>query len=524
MTQWNLPFMGYTLTLLRVDSLSYLVGVIFAVITFLAILYAAAVAAPRLHLYALLYAGASLGVVFAGDWITLLVFWEIMAITSTFLIWQEGGEAIGAGYRYLLFHGLGGALLAAGIALLFVGGGSPVVGPLAGIPAGPYQLWASVLIVLGIAVNLAMIPLHTWLPDAYPRANFVASVFLSVYTTKAAVYLLARAQPGSEYIAFLGALMAVYGVTFAIFQNDMRRLLSYHIISQVGYMVAGIGILGWLGAADAIGQLGLDGGMAHLFNHILYKALLFMVVGVIIWKTGENLLSRVGGLQKKMPVTAIAFWVAAFSIAGVPLFNGFVSKGMVILAAEHTSIWLWALLEIASFGTFVSFLKLGYFAFLRPGTTEGSDPPLLMQAAMIGAAALCIIIGVYPQALYTLLPYPVAYNAYAPAQVAVALVVLGAAALFFFTVGKRVLEPHEAPYRDIDFLYGKACHGVCVFAGILNDVFRECYVYALAAVRGLFNAGAAAMGMENRDVNWNIAMFAGILVALVAVVALGAGL
>ncbi|MFZ1897999.1 Na(+)/H(+) antiporter subunit D [Methanoregula sp.] len=523
-TQWNLPFMGYTLTLLRVDSLSYLVGVIFAVITFLAILYAAAVAAPRLHLYALLYAGASLGVVFAGDWITLLVFWEIMAITSTFLIWQEGGEAIGAGYRYLLFHGLGGALLAAGIALLFVGGGSPVVGPLAGIPAGPYQLWASVLIVLGIAVNLAMIPLHTWLPDAYPRANFVASVFLSVYTTKAAVYLLARAQPGSEYIAFLGALMAVYGVTFAIFQNDMRRLLSYHIISQVGYMVAGIGIMGWLGAADAIGQLGLDGGMAHLFNHILYKALLFMVVGVIIWKTGENLLSRVGGLQKKMPVTAIAFWVAAFSIAGVPLFNGFVSKGMVILAAEHTSIWLWALLEIASFGTFVSFLKLGYFAFLRPGTTEGSDPPLLMQAAMIGAAALCIIIGVYPQALYTLLPYPVAYNAYAPAQVAVALVVLGAAALFFFTVGKRVLEPHEAPYRDIDFLYGKACHGVCVFAGILNDVFRECYVYALAAVRGLFNAGAAAMGMENRDVNWNIAMFAGILVALVAVVALGAGL
>ncbi|MGB9176052.1 MAG: proton-conducting transporter membrane subunit, partial [Methanoregula sp.] len=368
-TQWNVPFMGYTLTLLKVDSLSYLTGLIFAIITFFAILYAAAVAAPRLHLYALLYAGASLGVVFAGDWITLLIFWELMAVTSTFLIWQEGGEAIGAGYRYLLYHGLGGTLLAVGIALLFMGGGSPVVGPLAGIPGATYQLWASVLIVLGIGVNIAFIPLHTWLPDAYPRANFVASVFLSVYTTKAAVYLLARAQPGTEFIAFMGAFMAVYGVVFAVFQNDMRRLLSYHIISQVGYMVAGIGILGWLGAADAVGQLGLDGGMAHLFNNLLYKTLLFMAIGVIIWKTGENTMSRLGGLQKKMPVTAIAFWIAVFSIAGVPLFNGFVSKGMVLLAAEQTSIWLWVLLEIASFFTFLSFLKLGYFAFLRPGTT-----------------------------------------------------------------------------------------------------------------------------------------------------------
>ncbi|MDD1718512.1 MAG: hypothetical protein LUQ25_00500, partial [Methanoregulaceae archaeon] len=381
--QWNLPFMGYTLTLLRVDSLSWFTGVIFALITFFAILYAAAVAPPRLHLYALMYAGASLGVVFAGDWITVLFFWELMAVISTFLIWQEGGEAVQAGYRYLLFHGLGGTLLAAGIALLFMGAGSPVVGPLSGIPDGIYQMWASVLIVLGVGVNVAFLPLHTWLPDSYPRANFVASVFLSVYTTKAAVYLLARIQPGTEIIAVMGALMAVFGVTFAVFQNDMRRLLSYHIISQVGYMVAGVGILGWLGAGSEIGQLGLDGGMAHLFNNILYKSLLFMAVGVIIWKTGENLLSRIGGLQKKMPVTAFAFWVAALSISGFPLFNGFVSKGMVLMAAEHTSIWIWVLLEIASFGTFVSFLKLGYFAFLRRGDTLASDPPLLMQAGML---------------------------------------------------------------------------------------------------------------------------------------------
>ena len=521
--QWNLPFMGYTLALMRVDSLSYLMGVIFATITFFAILYAAVVAAPRLHLIALLYAGASLGVVFAGDWITLLIFWELMAVTSTFLIWQEGGEAIGAGFRYLLFHGLGGALLGAGVALLFVGGGSPIVGPLAGIPVATYQLWASVLIVLGIGVNIAFIPLHTWLPDAYPRANFIASVFLCVYTTKAAVYLLARAQPGTEYIAFMGALMAVYGVTFAVFQNDMRRLLSYHIISQVGYMVAGIGILGWLGAANGIGQLGLDGGMAHLVNNILYKTLLFMAVGVIIWKTGENLLSRIGGLQKKMPVTALAFWIAALSISGVPLFNGFVSKGMVLMAAEHVSIWIWVLLEIASFGTFVSFLKLGYFAFLRPGKTEASDPPLLMQAGMLGIAALCILIGIYPAVLYGILPYPTTYVAYDPVLLGGTILILGSAALFFFTVGKRWLEPHDIHVNDFDIVYMAAGHGITACAGGVQAAFRASYGYAEDAADTLTLIGRSAMRAENRDINWNLAVFGSVLVAALALVIVEVG-
>src|SRR5208282_6469253 len=158
--------------------------------------------------------------------------------------------------------------------------------------------------------NLAMIPLHTWLPDSYPRAHLAASVFLSVYTTKAAVYLLARAQPSTYSLAFMGAIMAVYGVSFAVFQNNMRKLLSYHIVSQVGFMVAGVGLASWPRIATQIGELGLDGGMAHVFNHILYKALLFMTVGVIIWRTGENNLDRLGGLLRKMPITAIAFWIA----------------------------------------------------------------------------------------------------------------------------------------------------------------------------------------------------------------------
>lgn len=467
--EWRLPFMGYQLVLLRVDHLSYLTGIIFATITLLAVIYAATFAKAWMHLYALLYAGTSIGAVFAGDWITLLIFWELMAITSTLLIWENGGKAVQAGYRYLLFHGFGGAMLGAGVALLFFNGNGSTVGAVTGF-------YPSLFILLGIGVNVALIPLHTWLPDAYPKAHFAASVFLSVYTTKAAVYLLARVQPTTELVAFMGGIMAVYGVSFAVFQTDMRKLLSYHIVSQVGYMVAGVGLASYLGSGSLIGQLGLDGGMAHVFNHILYKALLFMTVGVVIWKTGENTLDHLGGLQKKMPITAIAFWIAAFSISGVPLFNGYVSKGMVITAAQDTSTLLWVLLEIASFGTFLSFLKLGYFAFLRPGNIEASDPSITMKVPMLATAALCVIIGVYPSALFSILPNGGAgYQPFDLVRLAETLLILAAAAATFFTVGRKALAPHETRLVDWDVLYVAMGQGLTVFAVDLQRLFSAIY-------------------------------------------------
>jgi NADH:ubiquinone oxidoreductase subunit 5 (subunit L)/multisubunit Na+/H+ antiporter MnhA subunit len=234
-------------------------------------------------------------------------------------------------------------------------------------------------------------------------------------------------------------------------------------------------------------------------------------------------LSRIGGLQKKMPVTAVTFWIAAFSISGIPLFNGYVSKGMILLAAEQTSIWLWVLLEIASFGTFVSFLKLGYFAFLRPGDTKASDPPLLMQAGMLGAAALCIVIGIYPQILYALLPYPVVYDAYAPLHVVSALLVLGFAAVFFFAVGRKFLEPHDTSLTDFDMVYEAAGRGITAFAGVLQLLFGRIYNYAIDASRMLFTVGKYLMGMENRDANWNAAVFAGVLVAFMVIITMGVG-
>jgi multicomponent Na+:H+ antiporter subunit D len=509
-TAWNIPFMGYTLTLLRVDSLSYLMGVIFAIITFLAILYAAGFAKPWMHLFALLYAGTSLGAVFAGDWITLLIFWELMAITSTLLIWEAGGEAVRAGYRYLLFHGFGGAMLGAGVALLVFQGAGSTVGAVAGF-------WPSVFVVLGIGVNVAMIPLHTWLPDSYPKAHIAASVFLSVYTTKAAVYLLARTEPATYLVAFMGAIMAVYGVSFAVVQTNMRRLLSYHIVSQVGYMVAGVGLASWPGIAASIGNLGLDGGMAHVFNHILYKALLFMTIGVIIWKTGENSLERLGGLMKKMPLTAIAFWIAAFSISGVPLFNGFVSKGMVMAAAEENNTLLWALLEIASFGTFLSFLKLGYFAFLRPGKTEASDPPPMVKAAMLGTAALCVIIGVYPPILYAILPFGGdGYQAYNLPRLLETSVVLGTAALFFFTFGRKLLAPHETRLMDADIAYVALGNGLIIFASSLQGAFAMVYRSITGWIMPRLSKLASAMQTGLLGVN-DLMMLIALLVLLLLI-------
>ncbi len=530
---WQVPFLGYSLVLLRVDSLSYVVGLIFALITFLAVLYAAGFGKPWMHLFALLYAGTSLGAVYAGDWVTFLFFSELMAVTSTLLIMQNGEDSVRAGFRYLLYHVTGGALLAAGVTMLYfqvpVGVDSLSMGPIAGF-------WPQLLITLGVGVNAAFIPMHAWLPDAYPRAHIAASVFLSVYTTKTAVYTFARIfmdsanpTPAYEAIAFMGGVMAVYGVAFAVFQNNMRRLLSYHIVSQVGYMIAGVGLAGWLGTTDEWGVLGLDGGIAHVFNHILYKALLFMTIGVVIWKTGENTMNRLGGLQKKMPITAIAFWIAAFSISGVPLFNGYISKGMVVFAAEDVNTVLWILLEIASFGTFLSFLKLGWFTFLRPapegGVTEASDPPLLMQAAMLGTAALCVAIGVYPQMLYNILPDPVpaVWNAWAPLQLGTSLLVLGLAAAFFFTVGRTWLAPHETRLKDADAAYAAGARGTVVFADAMQRGFHAVYDGATATAHGLFALGRRAMGLEDRDVNWNMVAFGGALVVVVAFVLMGVG-
>ena len=437
-TYFDVSFLGFDVVLFAVDEFSRLLGFGFGFLGAMAVIYAASSDAPRVTTaFAISYVGATIGAVFAGDWLTLLFFWELMAVTSTLLVWHYGGRAVRAGYRYAIAHGIGGSLLLfaviwhyASVGALHFGAGATGIAD--GVPA--------LLAAIGIGVNCGFIILHTWLPDTYPKPHFAASVFLSIFTTKTGAYVLYRAFPDGELmIAYMGGAMAVYGVVFALLQHDMRALLSYHIQAQVGYMVAGIGI----GSA-----IGIAGAMGHLFNNVLYKALLFMAIGVIIYRTGENDLYKLGGLWRKMPITAIAYLIGALSITAVPGFNGFISKGMVLDAAnpayyggpEYQALY-W-LLMIGAIGTFLSFIKLGYYTFLHGESTRMvRDAKPGQSAAMLSVAALCIIFGLWWQGLVDLLPLmdPVDLNPYSVGHLTDA-VLLGTFSVVAFVVIRKPLS------------------------------------------------------------------------------------
>lgn len=440
-------FLGYDLIFAKVDRLSLAMGYIFAVTGFLAILYSLHNRRTGEQVASCLYMGSSLGVVFSGDYLSLFAFWEIMAFTSVFLIWyRREKEALDAGFRYLFMHIFGGGCLLTGIILHFASTGSLVVEPLR-------FGWGSLFILIGFGLNTAFIPLHTWLPDAYPLGTVTGSVFLSVFTTKTGVYTLARCFSGNEFVAYMGGVMAVYGIVFALLQNDIRKLISYHIISQVGYMIAGIGV----GT-----ELGVNGGIAHLINNLLYKTLLFMCTGSIIYMTGKSKLTELGGLARRMPVTCITCLVASFSICGTPGFNGFVSKGMVISSVleAHQPI-LELLLRLASVGTFLSFAKLSDFTFfVKNEKIHAKESPWNMQVAMIAIAFLCILIGVFPGILSHILPYAsVGYPAYTLSHIIGVLQLFLFAGMVFMLL-KKAFSPHRWLILDFDYFYRMAFRGI----------------------------------------------------------------
>ncbi|MDI6884919.1 MAG: Na(+)/H(+) antiporter subunit D [archaeon] len=449
-TGWKLPILpGVELILLQVDRLSLIMGYIFALAGGGAIVYAlSTVKEAGQYVCALLYMGSALGAVFAGDFFTLYIFWEIMAFSSLGLIWYEGSRrARDAGMRYILFHLFGGAALLAGIIVHYVNTNAIVLGPVG--PGVGYFL-----LLLGIGVNAAFIPLHTWLPDSYPKATIAGTIFLSIFTTKTGIYVLARTFSGVEAVAYIGGVMCLYGVIFAILQNDVRKLLSYHIVSQLGYMVAGVGM-----AAGLEIEMGINGAIAHLFNNLLFKTTLFMCMGAVIYATGKNNLTELGGLAKKMPVTMITCVIAALSISGVVGFNGYVSKGMVIHTAQVEGLTLLTIaLTLGSVGTLISFLKLTYFAFFSKNEEiEAKEAPLPMLVPMCATAFLCVAIGVYPKLLYALLPYQEAalhYHAYEAGHTFGVIELLLMTVFLFFMLG--FFAPHDKITYDVDYLYRKA--------------------------------------------------------------------
>lgn len=456
---WTCQFLDYELILGRVDKLSMVFAYVFVIMSFIGMVYAIHIKEYGQHVAALFYVGSTLGVVFAGDLFTLFVFWEIMAIASVFLVWYRKTKAsLDAGFRYVLVHLFGGCMLLAGIIIHVVTTGSIA------FELFDFGTVAAKFILFGFILNAAVPPLHAWLSDAYPAATITGAVFMTAFTTKSAVYVLLRSFPGVELLVWLGAIMALYGVVYAVLENDIRRLLAYHIISQVGYMVCGVG----LGS-----EMAINGASAHAFCHILYKSVLFMGMGAVIHVTGREKMTDLQGrdLYKKMPITLALYMVGAFSISAVPLFNGFVSKTMIGAAAgllQRPSIEL--MLHLASIGTFLhTGLKLpwGVWFGLKKGDEDEiedvKEPPFNMLLAMGIAAFLCIFTGVYPKVLYDILPYPVHYHPYAASHV-VGMIQLLLLTLAAFWIYIDKLGGEATVSLDTDWFYrmfGRGCLWFC---------------------------------------------------------------
>jgi len=440
----RLHVLGYTLVLMHVDRLSLLFGYVFAIAALLNAIYGLHVKDGVQRAAAPVYAGSAVAAVFAGDMLTLFAFWELTAVASALLIWARRSErSFAAGMRYLLVQLVSGLLLLAGALMYQAGTGSLAFGFIGlAAPGG-------VLILAACGLKVGFPLLHNWLQDAYPEATETGTVVLSAFTTKLGIYALARAFPGTEMLVWVGATMTAFPIFYAVIENDLRRVLAYSMTNQLGFMVTGIGI-----GTD----LALNGAVAHAFADILFKALLFMSMGAVLLRAGTVKGSELGGLYKSMPWTTGFCIVGAASISAFPLFSGFVTKSMIMAAAAGQGHWaVWLVLLFASAGVFHhAGIKIPYFAFFAHDSgIRCKEAPMNMLAAMALAAALCIGIGVFPGALYALLPRAVDYVPYTASHVLSQLQLLVFSALAFSVLIRTGIYPPElrAVNLDSDWLY-----------------------------------------------------------------------
>ena len=515
---WTIPegihlqfaFLDYELMPYRVDRLSLLFGYLFHLAALIGIIYSLHVRDRVQQVAAMLYAGSGLGAVFAGDLLSLFVFWELLAFSSVFLVWARRTQrAYVAGIRYLIIQVLSGVLLLAG-AMFYAKEKGTLAFDFIGLE-GVFG-W---LIFIAFGIKCAFPFFHNWLTDAYPEATPTGTVFLSAFTTKVAVYALARGYPGTEMLIYIGAAMTCFPIFFAVIENDLRRVLAYSLINQVGFMVCGIGI----GTALAI-----NGAVAHAFNDVIFKGLLFMSMGAVLHMTGRINGSDLGGLYKTMPKTTVLCIVGAASISAFPLFSGFVSKSMVMSAAlEGDYDFIWLMLLFASAGVFHhAGIKIPFFAFFAHDSgIRASDPPTNMLIAMFISALLCIGIGVYPAALYSLLPYDTGYNPYDATHVLAQTQLLFFSALAFVWLNLRGMYPPElrSTNLDVDWVYRRMMPTAVtrLFAVIwaLDGAIRQ---FALQRIDNVLNLlaierqGPSSLLSRNRPVG-SMVMWVAVLLA-----------
>ena len=486
--------LGYTLTPYRADKLSLLFGYLFHLAAFLGFVYALHLgdgvpegsvagevgeddivgnaSAGLQHVAAMVYAGSALGAVFAGDFITLFIFWELLAISSAFLVWARKSErSYATGFRYLIIHVISGVLLLSGALMLAHETGSIEFGHvgLAGTGAAGWIL----LLSFGIKAGFPL--LHNWITEAYPESTPTGTVFLSAFTTKVAVYALARSFVGTDVLIYIGTAMTFFPIFYAVLENDLRRVLGYSMINQIGFMVAGIGI----GTSMAV-----NGAVAHAFADVIFKGLLFMSMGAVMTMTGRTKGTDLGGIYKTMPFTAGLCIVGASAISAFPLFSAFVTKSMIMVAAieeHHYVVWLFMLFASAGVLEHAG-IKIPFFSFFAHDSgIRAKEPPRNMLIAMSIGAVLCVLIGVFPTQFYTLLPYEMDYHPYDLRHVVTQLQLLAFGALGFITLVKSGVYPDEkrAIHVDAEWFYRKAGPWL---VGIVGRAVTRVDVYVRSSV------------------------------------------
>ncbi|MBB5518257.1 Na(+)/H(+) antiporter subunit D [Amphiplicatus metriothermophilus] len=454
----NYELFGHTLTLTRIDGLSRMFATVFLIAIALNVVYAWHVRDRLQQSAALIYPGSALGAVLAGDLVTLFVFWELAAITSVFLIWaSRNRRAFYAGMRYLVWQIASGVLLLAGVVFYYRATGSLEFGHF--LDSGLSLTHPALLcIFLAFGIKSAFPLLHNWVQDSYPESTVTGTIVLSIFTTKMAVASLARGFAGVEALVYIGAAMTAFPIFFAVIENDLRRVLTYSLNNQVGFMVVGVGV----GT-----PLALNGAASYAFCNILFEGLLFMAMGAVLYRTGTIKGSELGGLYKTMPWTTFFCLIGAASISAFPLFSGFVTKGLIISgAAKEHYFWVWLTLLFAAAGVFHhSGIKIPYFAFFAHDSGKRpKEAPLHMLIAMGVSAALCVGIGVAQlftgpagDPLYALMPFEVKiedahspYIAYTAPHILVQLQILFFSGLAFAVLQKTGLYPPELKSTNLD--------------------------------------------------------------------------
>jgi multicomponent Na+:H+ antiporter subunit D len=414
--------------------------------------------------------------------------------------------------RYLLMQVASGVILLAGAIMLWrAGAGFAITALDATTPAG-----FCILLAFGIKAGFPL--LGGWLQDAYPEASPTGSVMLSAFTTKLAIYMLVICFAGFKPLIYIGLAMAIISLFAALLENNLRRVLAIALVNQLGIMVVGIGI----GT-----ELALNGVAAHAFASVLYKGLLFMSIGAVFMRTGTDQASALGGLARHMPWTAGFSLIGALSIASMPLFSGFTTKALTIGAvAKQGELLVWLGLLFASVGVALhTALKIPYATFFAPNPKITADEaPLNMRVAMALAAGLCLVIGLYPGALYGLLPYEVTYKVWDSGHVLGELQLLAFVALAFTLMVRRGIYPLHADRTIIytDWLTRRAMPLMVMALGrpmmkIWNSVKERFIQLMLRAIRTTEEASRAT-GLASGVASTGAA--AGIFLAVFALILL----